>query len=236
MAKKNELTHLAVILDGNGRWAEKHGLPRVKGHEAGAERVIDLVENLKDTSIRFLTLYAFSNENWNRSEEEVSALMELLYSFLDRYGKKMVENKIRLLVTGRRDRMPQKCLDQLDSVIKMTAENFERTVIFALNYGGRQEIADAVKSIAQQVKNGSIDPDAIDEKTVADHLYHPSIPDPDLLIRTSGELRISNFLLWQISYAEFYFTDTFWPDFDKAELNKAIDSYYHRNRRFGGRN
>lgn len=236
MAKKNELTHLAVILDGNGRWAEKHGLPRVKGHEAGAERVIDLVENLKDTSIRFLTLYAFSNENWNRSEEEVSALMELLYSFLDRYGKKMVENKIRLLVTGRRDRMPQKCLDQLDSVIKMTGENFERTVIFALNYGGRQEIADAVKSIAQQVKNGSIDPDAIDEKTVADHLYHPSIPDPDLLIRTSGELRISNFLLWQISYAEFYFTDTFWPDFDKAELNKAIDSYYHRNRRFGGRN
>lgn len=236
MAKKNELTHLAVILDGNGRWAEKHGLPRVKGHEAGAERVIDLVENLKDTSIRFLTLYAFSNENWNRSEEEVSALMELLCSFLEKYGKKLVENKIRLLVTGRRDRMPQKCLDQLDSVIKMTAENFERTVIFALNYGGRQEIADAVKSIAQQVKNGSIDPDAIDEKTVADHLYHPSIPDPDLLIRTSGELRISNFLLWQISYAEFYFTDTFWPDFDKAELNKAIDSYYHRNRRFGGRN
>ncbi len=236
MAKKNELTHLAVILDGNGRWAEKHGLPRVKGHEAGAERVIDLVENLKDTSIRFLTLYAFSNENWNRSEEEVSALMELLCSFLDHYGKKMVENKIRLLVTGRRDRMPQKCLDQLDSVIKMSAENFERTVIFALNYGGRQEITDAVKSIAQQVKNGSIDPDAIDEKTVADHLYHPSIPDPDLLIRTSGELRISNFLLWQISYAEFYFTDTFWPDFDKAELNKAIDSYYNRNRRFGGRN
>lgn len=236
MAKKNELTHLAVILDGNGRWAEKHGLPRVKGHEAGAERVIDLVENLKDTSIRFLTLYAFSNENWNRSEEEVSALMELLFSFLDHYGKKMVENKIRLLVTGRRDRMPQKCLDQLDSVIKMSAENFERTVIFALNYGGRQEITDAVKSIAQQVKNGSIDPDAIDEKTVADHLYHPSIPDPDLLIRTSGELRISNFLLWQISYAEFYFTDTFWPDFDKAELNKAIDSYYNRNRRFGGRN
>lgn len=186
MAKKNELTHLAVILDGNGRWAEKHGLPRVKGHEAGAERVIDLVENLKDTSIRFLTLYAFSNENWNRSEEEVSALMELLFSFLDHYGKKMVENKIRLLVTGRRDRMPQKCLDQLDSVIKMSAENFERTVIFALNYGGRQEITDAVKSIAQQVKNGSIDPDAIDEKTVADHLYHPSIPDPDLLIRTSG--------------------------------------------------
>ena len=236
MAKKNELTHLAVILDGNGRWAEKHGLPRVKGHEAGAERVIDLVENLKDTSIRFLTLYAFSNENWNRSEEEVSALMELLFSFLDHYGKKMVENKIRLLVTGRRDRMPQKCLDQLDSVIKMSAENFERTVIFALNYGGRQEITDAVKSIAQQVKNGSIDPDAINEKTVADHLYHPSIPDPDLLIRTSGELRISNFLLWQISYAEFYFTDTFWPDFDKAELNKAIDSYYNRNRRFGGRN
>ena len=199
--------------------------------------MLKLVEDLNCfPSIRYLTLYAFSTENWNRSEEEVSALMELLFSFLDHYRKKMVENKIRLLVTGRRDRMPQKCLDQLDSVIKMSAENFERTVIFALNYGGRQEITDAVKSIAQQVKNGSIDPDAIDEKTVADHLYHPSIPDPDLLIRTSGELRISNFLLWQISYAEFYFTDTFWPDFDKAELNKAIDSYYNRNRRFGGRN
>ena len=228
--------HVAIIMDGNGRWAKKRGLPRTAGHKEGALAVDRITRAARELGIEYLTLYAFSNENWNRSEEEVSALMELLFSFLDHYGKKMVENKIRLLVTGRRDRMPQKCLDQLDSVIKMSAENFERTVIFALNYGGRQEITDAVKSIAQQVKNGSIDPDAIDEKTVADHLYHPSIPDPDLLIRTSGELRISNFLLWQISYAEFYFTDTFWPDFDKAELNKAIDSYYNRNRRFGGRN
>ena len=236
MAKKSELTHLAIILDGNGRWAEKHGVPRVKGHEAGAERVMQIVKDLKDfLSIRYLTLYAFSTENWNRSEEEVSALMDLLCKFLDQHYEALVENKIRLLVAGQREKMPLKCLERIDKVTALTSKNYERTVIFAINYGGRQEITDAVRKIAEKVKSGSMSTDEISEKTIAENLYHPDVPDPDLLIRTSGELRISNFLLWQISYSELYFTDVLWPDFDKTELEKAIDSYYNRDRRFGGR-
>lgn len=236
MAKKNELTHLAIILDGNGRWAEKHGVPRVKGHEAGAERVLKLVEDLKDfPTIRYLTLYAFSTENWNRSEEEVSALMELLCLFLDQHCETLIKNKIRLLVSGQREKMPQKCLEQIDKVTALTSKNYERTVIFAINYGGRQEITDAVRKIAEKVKSGSMGADEINESTIAENLYHPDVPDPDLLVRTSGELRISNFLLWQISYSELYFTDILWPDFEKTQLEKAINSYYNRDRRFGGR-
>ncbi len=235
MAKKNELRHLAVILDGNGRWAEQHGVPRVEGHKAGAERVIDLVDNLEDTTVKYLTLYAFSNENWSRSEEEVSALMELLCAFLDEYKETLKKKGVRLLFSGRRDKMPEKCLIRLDQVMAETAAGENLTVILALNYGARQEITDAVRAIAQKVSAGEIKPEDIDENLVAQNLYYPEIPDPDLLVRTSGELRISNFLLWQISYSEFYFIDTFWPDFDKAELMKAINSYYDRNRRFGGR-
>ena len=236
MAKKNELTHLAIILDGNGRWAEKHGVPRVKGHEAGAERVLQLMEDLKDfPAIKYLTLYAFSTENWNRSEEEVSALMELLCLFLDQHCETLIKNKIRLLVAGQREKMPQKCLEQIDKVTALTSENYEKTVIFAINYGGRQEITDAVRKIVEKVKSGSMGVDEINESTIAENLYHPDVPDPDLLVRTSGEVRISNFLLWQISYSELYFTDVLWPDFDKTELEKAIDSYYNRDRRFGGR-
>ena len=236
MAKKNELTHLAVILDGNGRWAEKHGVPRVKGHEAGAERVLKLVEDLKDfPTIRYLTLYAFSTENWNRSEEEVSALMELLCLFLDQHCETLIKNKIRLLVSGQREKMPQKCLEQIDKVTTLTSKNYERTVVFVINYGGRQEITDAVRKIAEKVKSGSMGVDEINESTIAKNLYHPDVPDPDLLVRTSGELRISNFLLWQISYSELYFTEVLWPDFDKTQLEKAINSYYNRDRRFGGR-
>ena len=236
MAKKNELTHLAIILDGNGRWAEKHGVPRVKGHEAGAERVMQIVKDLEDfLSIRYLTLYAFSTENWNRSEDEVSALMDLLCKFLDQHSEVLVENKIRLLVSGQREKMPLKCLERIDKVTALTSKNYEKTVIFAINYGGRQEITDAVRKIAEKVKSGSMSTDEICEKTIAENLYHPDVPDPDLLIRTSGEVRISNFLLWQISYSELYFTDVLWPDFDKTELEKAIDSYYNRDRRFGGR-
>ncbi len=235
MAKKNELKHLAVILDGNGRWAEQHGVPRVEGHKAGAERVIDLVENLKETTVRYLTLYAFSNENWSRSEEEVSALMELLCAFLDEYKETLKKNCVRLLFSGRRDKMPQKCLKRLDQVMAETAGGKDLTVILALNYGGRQEITDAVRKIAGKISDGEIKPEDIDENLIAQNLYYPEIPDPDLLVRTSGELRISNFLLWEISYSEFYFTDTFWPDFDKAELMKAIENYDNRNRRFGGR-
>lgn len=236
MAKKNELTHLAIILDGNGRWAEKHGVPRVEGHKAGAERVLQLVEDLNCfPTIKYLTLYAFSTENWNRSEEEVSALMELLCMFLDQHCETLIRNKIRLLISGKREKMPEKCLKRMDQVTALTSENYEKTVIFAINYGGRQEITDAVRKIGNKIKAGELDPDSITEQTIADHLYLPGIPDPDLMIRTSGEERISNFLLWQLSYAEFYFTDIYWPDFDDAQLDKAISTYYKRNRRFGGR-
>ncbi len=236
MAKKNELKHLAVILDGNGRWAEQHGLERVKGHKAGADRVNDLIRNLEGTGVKYLTLYAFSNENWSRSEEEVSALMGLLCDFLDEYRESMKKDKIRLLFSGRRSRMPAECLERLDRVMEETkTDEPALTLILALNYGGRQEITDAVRNIAEKVLSGTVKPEEIDENMIAENLYYPFVPDPDLLIRTSGELRISNFLLWQASYSEFYFTDTLWPDFDKEELMKAIDSYYNRNRRFGGR-
>jgi undecaprenyl diphosphate synthase len=182
-----------------------------------------------------LTLYAFSTENWKRSKEEVSFLMDLLARFLDENQEKIKENRIRLLVTGRMEELPDFCVERLNKVIRYTAEDYDHTLILALNYGGRQEITDAVRKIAAGVANGEIQAGSITEQTVADHLYLPGIPDPDLMIRTSGEERISNFLLWQLSYAEFYFTDIYWPDFDDAQLEKAINTYYKRNRRFGGR-
>ena len=234
MAEK-PLLHLAVIMDGNGRWAERRGLARVEGHKAGAERVIDLIRNIDKTEIRYVTLYAFSTENWNRSEEEVSALMDLLCVFLDEYGPELVKNRVRLLVSGRQDRIPEKCRAKINEFVNKTSENYKKTVIFAFNYGGRQEITDAARLIAEKVKSGVISPEDITEETVAAHLYHPEIPDPDLLVRTSGEQRISNFLLWQLSYAEFYFTDVLWPDFGLDELEKAISTYENRERRFGGR-
>lgn len=229
------LVHLAIIMDGNGRWAERRGLERVEGHKAGAERVVDLIRNLNKTEIRYVTLYAFSTENWNRSEEEVSALMDLLCSFLDEYGQELMENRIRLLMSGRRDRVPEKCSAKIDEIVKKTSEDYDKTIIIAFNYGGRQEITDAARLIAEKVKNGAISAEDITEKTIAEHLYHPEIPDPDLLVRTSGEQRISNFLLWELSYAEFYFTDVLWPDFGLNELQEAIKTYENRDRRFGGR-
>ena len=232
---ENDLTHLAIIMDGNGRWAEKHGLTRAEGHKAGAERVIDLVNLLKDTSIKYLTLYAFSTENWKRSDEEVNAIMDLLCDFLDHYTEELIRNKVRLLVSGSRERMPERCLKRLDHTIEVTSKDYERTVIFALNYGGRMEITDAVRKIAAKIQNGSLKTEDITEDVIAENLYLPEIPDPDLMIRTSGEIRISNFLLWKISYSELYFADVLWPDFDKDELFKAIDTYKNRKRRFGGR-
>ena len=222
-------------MDGNGRWAKERELPRSDGHSAGAQRVLDLMESIRKHNIAYLTLYAFSTENWKRSKEEVGFLMDLLARFLDENQEKIKENRIRLLVTGRMEELPDFCVERLNKVIQYTAEDYDHTLILALNYGGRQEITDAVRKIAAGVKNGEIQAEAITEQTVADHLYLPGIPDPDLMIRTSGEERISNFLLWQLSYAEFYFTDIYWPDFDDAQLEKAINTYYKRNRRFGGR-
>ena len=227
--------HVAIIMDGNGRWAEQHGLERVEGHRAGALAVKNLVEYLKKTGIEYLTLYAFSTENWKRSKEEVDALMELLAEFIDANFHLLMENNIRLLVTGRIEGLPEKAREKLKDAIRKSAGNTSGTIIFALNYGGRAEIADAAKQIAQKVLKGDISPEDIDEKLFAQNLYLPDIPDPDLLIRTSGELRLSNFLLWELSYSEIYVTDTYWPDFDLDELNKAIAAFQKRKRRFGGR-
>ena len=227
--------HVAIIMDGNGRWAKQRGLERVEGHRAGAVAVKNLVESLKKTGIQYLTLYAFSTENWKRSKEEVDALMELLVEFIDANLQLLMDNDVRLLVTGRIEGLPERAREKLKEAIRKSAGNTGETVIFALNYGGRAEIADAAQKIVRKVLKGEIDPDQIDEKLFAQHLYLPEVPDPDLLIRTSGELRLSNFLLWELSYSEIYVTDTYWPDFDLAELDKAIDAFQTRNRRFGGR-
>ena len=227
--------HVAIIMDGNGRWAKQHGVERVEGHRAGGVAIVNLVKSFEKTGVKYFTLYAFSTENWKRSKEEVDALMELIVEFLDANLHILIENQIRLLVTGRIEGLPEKTRDKLKSAILRTACFTERTVIFALNYGGRAEIADAAKKIAQKAVKGEIDPEQVDEKLFAQNLYLPEIPDPDLLIRTSGELRLSNFLLWELSYSEIYVTDTYWPDFDLDELNKAIDAFQKRNRRYGGR-
>ncbi len=227
--------HVAIIMDGNGRWAKQHGKERVEGHLAGAESVERLLEIVSKYGIRYLTLYAFSTENWKRSREEVDALMLLLTEFLRKNLSRLKDNKIRLLVTGRIDGLPEEPRNELEKAIAETSEDYEYTLILALNYGGRAEIADAAKKIAEEVKNEKLDPSVIDETLFSRYLYLPDVPDPDLMIRTSGEFRISNFLLWELSYAEFYITDTYWPDFDAAEFRKAIEAYSARDRRFGGR-
>lgn len=232
---KNIPRHIAIIMDGNGRWAERHGLERVEGHRAGAMAVKTLLENLKDTGVEYVTLYAFSTENWKRSKEEVDALMELLSEFIDANLEVLKQNKVRLLVTGRIEGLPEKVRNKLKNAIRETSADYAATMILALNYGGRAEIADAAARIAADAAAGKIKPQQVDEKLFAQYLYHPEVPDPDLLIRTSGELRLSNFLLWELSYSELYATSAFWPDFDMNELNKAIASYQNRNRRFGGR-
>ena len=227
--------HVAIIMDGNGRWAKRHGVERVEGHRAGAVAVVNLVKSFEKTGVKYFTLYAFSTENWKRSKEEVDALMDLIAEFIEANLHVLIENKVRMLVTGRLEGLPDYTRQKLENGIRKTASFTERTVIFALNYSGRAEIADAAKKIAKKVQKGEIDPDQIDEQTVAQNLYLPDVPDPDLLIRTSGELRLSNFLLWELSYSEIYVTDTYWPDFDLEELQKGIAAFQQRNRRFGGR-
>ena len=236
MDQANELRHVAVILDGNGRWAAQHKVERKEGHLAGANRVVDFMNYIGQyESIRYVTLYAFSTENWKRSKEEVDALMNILARFLDENLEVLLKEKVRLLTMGDISALPEACRVRLDKVKRETEKDYTRTFILALNYGSRMELTDAVKSIAAEVKDGKISLDSITEKTVAEHLYLPEVPDPDLLIRTSGEERVSNFLLWQISYSEFYFTKTLWPDFDINEFDKAVQAFYGRKRRFGGR-
>jgi len=226
--------HVAIIMDGNGRWAKKRGLSRILGHQQGADAVREIVTMSCEIGIRWLTLYAFSEENWKRPEYEVQALMKLLNRFLKKELEEMQENGIRLNTIGRTSRLPKRTRDILQDTMEQTSSNSRMTLTLALSYGGRQEILDAVVKIAGRVQQGQMAADEITEEVVSAALYTSGMPDPDLLIRTSGEYRISNFLLWQISYSEIYITPTLWPDFGKNEYLTAIRDYQKRDRRFGG--
>lgn len=232
-AKANLPQHIAIIMDGNGRWAKKRGLPRVEGHRRGAESVRAIVRAAGEIGIRYLTLYAFSRENWNRPKDEVDTLMKYLARYLKNEIPELDRNNVRLEAIGQIWRLPEFVQDQLRRTRAALAKNTGLTLILCLSYGGRTEIVDAVRAIAEKVKKGELDAGEITELTVADHLYTRLWPDPDLLIRTSGELRVSNFLLWQISYAEFVVTDTLWPEFRKAQFFEALEEYTRRHRRFG---
>lgn len=232
-AKK--LRHIAVIMDGNGRWAERHKLERIEGHKKGSEVVIDIVKAAKEIGLEYLTLYAFSTENWKRPSFEVNGLMNILNDFLTVRLHELMENDVRLKTVGRIEQLPESVRRNLNDAIRKTADNKSGTLVLALSYGGRAEIVDAVKKIVKEANDGKIKSKDVDEARFARYLYDPEIPDPDLMIRTSGEYRISNFLLWQLSYSELYITETLWPDFNKEEFFKAVDAYKTRNRRFGGR-
>ncbi len=225
--------HVAIIMDGNGRWATQRGLSRGKGHEAGAESVRAVIRACHEAGVKYLTLYAFSVENWSRPQDEVSGLMSLLVRFLRREEAVLHEKKIRLRIIGRLEDLPSGVRKGLIRVMKATAGYDEGQLILALSYGGRTEIAAAARRIAAEVKAGKLEPEHVDETLFAHYLYAPDVPDPDLLIRTSGEIRISNFLLWQASYAEFYFTPVLWPDFREEQFNEALREYGRRRRRYG---
>ncbi|MCB2225196.1 MAG: isoprenyl transferase [Desulfarculaceae bacterium] len=225
--------HVAVIMDGNGRWAKRQGWRRVRGHEEGAESVRVIVRSCRKLGIAALTLYAFSEENWARPKAEVEALMRLLGRFLKKERQEMLDQGIRLNAIGSIERLPKGTKKLLDETMAATAGGSEMVLTLALSYGGRQELTQAARRLAAEAARGELDPEAIDEDALAARLYTQGLPEVDLMIRTSGELRVSNFLLWQIAYAEFYFTDTFFPDFREAELAKALQAYADRERRFG---
>lgn len=225
--------HIAVIMDGNGRWAKQHSLGRIAGHKKGVDAVRETVTTCRELGVRYLTLYAFSSENWDRPAREVKSLMRLLEKFLRLELKTMLDRDIRLLAIGNCGTLPENVLKTLNEVICKTQGNAAMTLILALSYGGRDEILEAVRKIARAAIQGKIDPAGLNKEAFSDYLYTEGIPDPDLLIRTSGEHRISNFLLWQTAYTEFYFTDVLWPDFRKKDLISAIRDYQGRERRFG---
>lgn len=225
--------HVAIIMDGNGRWAKKRLANRVKGHEQGMEVVREIVRACREIGISVLTLYAFSTENWQRPKMEVTALMTLLKRFLKSELQEMQENNIRLSAIGQTERLPEDVRKLLSETMAQTYQNDGMLLNLALSYGGRAELVKMVREIAVKVKSGDIEPDEINDELVIRHLYTKDIPDPDLMIRTSGEMRISNFLLWQLAYSEFFITDTLWPDFSRAELVKILKAYQSRERRFG---
>ena len=231
---KDELPqHVAIIMDGNGRWAKQRHLPRIEGHRHGADSARIIIRASGELGLKYLTLYAFSVENWNRPKEEVDALMKYLIHYLKTETPELNKNNVRLEVIGQIYRLPENVQDHLRKSIQTLSKNNGLTLVMALSYGGRTEIVDAVRSIAKEVKAGKLDPADITEQTFSQHLYTRHIPDPDLLIRTSGEMRVSNFLLWQISYTELVVTQTLWPDFRKPQLYGALEEYARRHRRFG---
>ena len=225
--------HIAIIMDGNGRWAKKRGQPRVRGHEAGAENVREIVTHCARLGVECLTLYSFSTENWNRPIDEIAHLMRLYVKYLIKERDEIMQNDIRMVQIGRRDGLPDEVLRELDETSAVSANNRGMTLCLALNYSSRVELVDAIRKLATDAAIGKLNPAEIDDKTVSRSLYTAGLPDPDLLIRTAGEMRVSNFLLWQISYAELYVTPVLWPDFHKADLNAAISDYASRDRRFG---
>src|SRR6058998_1236711 len=227
-------THVAIIMDGNGRWAKQRNLPRIEGHRHGAESVRAVVRAAGEVGIKYLTLYAFSVENWNRPKDEVVTLMKYLSRFLKSELAELNRNKVRLEVIGQIYRLPEFVQEQLKKTQEALAKNNGLTLILALSYGGRTEIVEAIRAIAGKVKQGRLETAEIDEKVIAEHLYTRHLPDPDLLIRTSGEMRVSNFLLWQISYSELVVTATLWPDFRRQQFFEALEEYTRRHRRFGG--
>lgn len=233
MEKTNSCKHIAIIMDGNGRWAKKRGMPRTFGHKKGAENVINITRAMKESGVKYLTLYAFSTENWQRSKDEVDALMDLLREYLDKEFKEIMDNNVRLLFIGEREMLSKDIIEKIEYLEKESANNKELTLCVALSYGSRLEIVHAVKRIAEEVKTGKIDIKDIDDKMISSYLYTRDIPDPDILIRTSGEQRVSNYLLWQLAYTEFFFTDTLWPDFNKDELLDIIKKFNNRERRYG---
>ena len=233
--KKNIPNHIAIIMDGNGRWARKRHLPQIFGHREGAKSVDVITQECARIGVKALTLYSFSTENWKRSEEEVSGLMNLLHSYLEKKFNKLQKNGIRLNAIGRLSGLPTAVRDRLFDIMDRTSKNERMTLTLALNYGGRQEIVDACKALVKKAQKNNLDANSIDENTFSKFLYTKGLPEVDLLVRTSGELRISNFLLWQISYSEIVATKTLWPDFRKEDLKSCIKEYQKRERRFGGR-
>ena len=226
--------HIAVIMDGNGRWAQRRHLPRIAGHRAGVKAAREIIETCARLKLSYLTLYAFSLENWRRPQAEVDFLMRLLREYLKRELPTIHKNNIRLLVIGRSEQLPEGVRKDIEYGMRMTSRNTGMKLVVALNYGGRAELVDAFNAILDQVRSNGMSAFQADEQTVCEHLYTAGLPDPDLLIRTSGEMRVSNFLLWQIAYAEIYVTETLWPDFSRARLLDALVDFQKRERRYGG--
>jgi len=226
--------HIAIVMDGNGRWARERGYPRVEGHREGAESVREITESCVRKGVDELTLFTFSMDNWKRPDEEVSFLMDLLKMHLRTERDTIMENEIDFRMIGRREQVPEEPLQLIDQLDRDTRDHEQMVLRLALNYAGKQELVDAIRDVCRDVESGAMKPEEVDQEVVQEHLYDPSMSDPDLLVRTGGEQRMSNFLLWQLSYTEIYFTEDYWPEFRKDQLTDAIESFQRRERRFGG--